>query len=117
MAMVGGSIGLTFAVSLVAAPALYRTIGMDGIFNLIGALSLVAIWVTLAVVPPEPQSAHDPMRRAQPGALAEVLRNTEHLRLNFGNFSLHVDQMAIFAVIPFALVPYGRHARAENWTG
>src|SRR2546426_289683 len=84
MAMVGGSIGLAFAVSLVAAPALYRTIGMDGIFNLIGALSLVAIWVTLAVVPPEPQSADDPMRGAQRGALAEVLRNTEQLRLNFG---------------------------------
>src|SRR3989442_4967838 len=54
MAMVGGSIGLTFAVSLVAAPALYRSIGMDGIFNLTGILSLAAIWVTLAVVPPEP---------------------------------------------------------------
>src|SRR5438552_459404 len=48
MALVGGSIGLTFAVSLVAAPALYRTIGMDGIFNLIGALSLVAIALLLA---------------------------------------------------------------------
>jgi MFS family permease len=104
MAMVGGSIGLTFAVSLVAAPALYRTIGMDGIFNLTGALSLAAIWVTLAVVPPEPQSAGDPMRRVQRGALAEVLRNTEQLRLNFGIFSLHVVQMAIFVVIPVALV-------------
>jgi MFS family permease len=34
MAMIGASIGLTFAVSLVAAPALYQSIGMDGIFNL-----------------------------------------------------------------------------------
>jgi len=115
MAMVGGSIGLTFAVSLVAAPALYRTIGMDGIFNLIGALSLVAIWVTLAVVPPEPQSADGPMRRAQRGALAEVLRNTEQLRLNFGIFSLHVVQMAIFVVIPVALVQYGGLAVSEHW--
>src|SRR6266446_2351815 len=115
MAMVGGSIGLTFAVSLVAAPALYRTIGMDGIFNLIGALSLVAIWVTLAVVPPEPQSADDPMRRAQRGALAEVLRNTEQLRLNLGIFSLHVVQMAIFVVIPVALVRYGGLAVSEHW--
>jgi MFS family permease len=115
MAMVGGSIGLTFAVSLVAAPALYRTIGMDGIFNLTGALSLAAIWVTLAVVPPEPQSAGDPMRRAQRGALAEVLRNTEQLRLNFGIFSLHVVQMAIFVVIPVALVQYGGLAVSEHW--
>jgi len=115
MAMVGGSIGLTFAVSLVAAPALYRTIGMDGIFNLTGALSLAAIWVTLAVVPPEPQSAGDPMRRVQRGALAEVLRNTEQLRLNFGIFSLHVVQMAIFVVIPVALVQYGGLAVSEHW--
>jgi len=115
MAMVGGSIGLTFAVSLAAAPALYRTIGMDGIFNLIGALSLVAIWVTLAVVPPEPQSADDPMRRVQRGALAEVLCNTEQLRLNFGIFSLHVVQIAIFVVIPVALVQYGGLAVSEHW--
>src|SRR6267378_7058605 len=46
MAMIGGSIGLTFAVSLVAAPALYQSIGMDGIFNLTGVLSLAAIGIT-----------------------------------------------------------------------
>src|SRR5213594_2566979 len=115
MAMVGGSIELAFAVSLAAAPALYRTIGMDGIFNLIGALSLVAIWVTLAVVPSEPQSADDPMRGAQRGALAEVLRNTEQLRLNLGIFSLHVVQMAIFVVIPAAFVRYGGLPVTEHW--
>jgi len=115
MAMVGGSIGLTFAVSLVAAPALYRTIGMDGIFNLTGALSLAAVWMTLAVVPPEPQRAGDPMRRVERGALAEVLRNTEQMRLNFGIFSLHVVQMAIFVVIPVALVQYGGLAVSEHW--
>jgi MFS family permease len=32
MAMIGSSIGLVFALSLVAAPALYAAIGMDGIF-------------------------------------------------------------------------------------
>lgn len=115
MAMVGGSIGLTFAVSLVAAPALYRSIGMDGIFDLTGALSLAAIWMTLAVVPPEPRSAGDPVRRLRRGALGEVLRNTEQLRLNLGIFSLHVVQMAIFVVIPVALVQYGGLAVSEHW--
>ncbi len=115
MAMVGGSIGLTFAVSLVAAPALYRSIGMNGIFDLTGALSLAAIWMTLAVVPPEPRSAGDPVRRVRRGALGEVLRNTEQLRLNLGIFSLHVVQMAIFVVIPVALVRYGGLAVSEHW--
>ncbi len=55
------------------------------------------------------------MRRAQRGALAEVLRNTEQLRLNFGIFSLHVVQMAIFVVIPVAFVQYGGLAVSEHW--
>src|SRR2546427_7142649 len=46
---------------------------------------------------------------------AEVLRNTEQLRLNFGIFSLHVVQMAIFVVVPVALVQYGGLAVSEHW--
>jgi len=115
MAMIGGSIGLTFAVSLVAAPALYSVIGMPGIFALTGVLSLAAIWVTVSVVPPEPGGPGDPTRRVQPGALREVLRNVEQLRLNFGIFSLHAVQMAIFVVIPAAMVRYGGLAVTEHW--
>ncbi len=115
MAMIGGSIGLTFAVSLVAAPALYRRIGMDGIFDLTGILSLAAIWVTLAVVPPEPAVMADPARPARTGALREVLRNAEQLRLNLGIFSLHAVQMAIFVVIPAAFVRYGGLPVDEHW--
>ncbi len=115
MAMIGGSIGLSFAVSLAAAPALYHGIGMEGIFELTGALSLAAIWMTLAVVPAEPRSAGDPVRRLRAGALGEVLRNTEQLRLNLGIFSLHVVQMAIFVVIPTALVRYGGLPVDEHW--
>ncbi|MFK7091634.1 MFS transporter, partial [Chromobacterium violaceum] len=50
MAMVGGSIGLTFALSLVAAPVLYQGIGMAGIFVLTGVLSILAILVVAYVV-------------------------------------------------------------------
>ena len=115
MAMIGGSIGLMFALSLVAAPMLYPVIGMGGLFALIGVLSLGAIWVTVSVVPPEPGAVADETRRVRPEALAEVLRNHEQLRLNFGIFSLHVVQMAIFVVIPVALVRHGRLAVGEHW--
>src|SRR5712691_10830001 len=64
---------------------------------------------------PEPRSAGDPTRRVRRGALSEVLRNTEQLRLNLGIFSLHVVQMAIFVVIPVALVQYGGLAVSEHW--
>ena len=114
MAMIGGSIGLMFALSLVAAPALYPVIGMRGLFELTGFLSLAAIWVTLAVVPPEPQ-AHDTSRRVEGSALAAVLRNVDQLRLNLGIFTLHVTQMAMFVVIPVAMVQHGGLPISEHW--
>jgi MFS family permease len=113
MALIGGSIGLVFAMSLVAAPALYPLIGMGGIFGATGVLALAAIWVTLAVVPPEPAGTGE--RRLRREALGEVLRNAEQLRLNFGIFCLHAMQMAIFVVVPTALVRYGGLPVSEHW--
>ena len=113
MALIGGSIGLVFALSLVAAPALYPLIGMGGIFAATGMLALAAIWVTLAVVPAEPIVSGE--RRLRREALGEVLRNAEQLRLNFGIFCLHVVQMAIFVVVPTALVRYGGLPVSEHW--
>jgi len=103
MAMIGSMIGLSFALSLVAAPALYRAIGMGGLFVVIGALSLAAIWLVAAVVPEEP-----PSPRPMPGlaGLAEAF-SPELLRLNFGIFTLHVVQMAMFVVVPTLLVGAG----------
>jgi len=114
MAMIGGSIGLMFALSLVAAPALYPVIGVKGLFELTGFLSLAAVWVTTSVVPPEPRE-QDPARRVERSALAAVLRNGEQLRLNFGIFTLHVVQMAMFAVIPVAMVRHGGLPVSEHW--
>jgi MFS family permease len=115
MAMIGGSIGLAFAVSLVAAPALYQAIGMTGIFSLTGLLSLGAIWVTVSVVPAEPAGTGNSKRQGWKETLGEVLRNVEQLRLNFGIFSLHVVQMAVFVVVPVALVDHGGFPVSEHW--
>jgi len=110
MAMIGASIGFAFALSLVAAPALYRLIGMAGLFALTGALSLAAIWLVAAILPDAPQHV-----RAAPGAggLAEAIR-PELLRLNFGIFTLHMVQMAMFVVVPPLLVHAGL-ALADHW--
>ncbi|HEY6862780.1 MAG TPA: MFS transporter [Burkholderiales bacterium] len=118
MAMIGGSIGLMFALSLVAAPALYPVIGVKGLFELTGVLSLAAVWVTLAVVPSEPgehDRPHPNERRVEGSALGAVLRNREQLRLNLGIFTLHVTQMAMFVVIPVAMVRHGGLPVSEHW--
>lgn len=109
MAMVGASIGLTFAASLILAPLMYQAIGMDGMFILIGVLSLAAIAVVLYVVPDVPLT---PVARVPFG---EVLRNRELMRLNFGVFTLHMIQMAMFVVVPSMLVDLAGMPLPSHW--
>ena len=110
MAMIGSSIGLVFAISLVAAPALYAAIGMDGIFWLTAILALAAIGLVTHVVPPAP-----PLPGGPKPPFREVLLDTQLLRLNFGIFTLHMVQMAMFVVVPGLLVRYGGLPLASHW--
>ena len=110
MAMVGGSIGLTFAISLVAAPVMYRLIGMAGIFALTGVLSLAAILVVVYVVPAAPK-----MVPASKVPFSAILRNRELMRLNFGVFALHATQMAMFVVMPAALIRHAGLPLVSHW--
>jgi MFS family permease len=110
MAMIGSSIGLVFAISLVAAPALYAAIGMDGLFWMTAILALAAIGLVTHVVPPAPpppQGPRPPFR--------DVLFDTRLLRLNFGIFTLHLVQMAMFVVVPGLLLKYGDLPLALHW--
>jgi MFS family permease len=110
MAMIGSSIGLVFAISLVAAPALYAAIGMGGIFWLTAILALAAIGLVTHVVPPAP-----PLPGGPRPPFRDVLLDTQLLRLNFGIFTLHMVQMAMFVVVPGLLVRYGGLPLASHW--
>lgn len=110
MAMIGSSIGLVFAFSLVAAPALYAAIGMDGLFWMTAILALAAIGLVTHVVPPAPP----PPRGPRP-PFRDVLLDTRLLRLNFGIFTLHLVQMAMFVVVPGLLLKYGDLPLASHW--
>jgi len=103
MGMIGASIGLVFAVSLVAAPMLYAWIGMGGLFVFTGVSSLAAIWAVYALVPAAPA-----LPRAAPGehGIARAL-TPELLRLDLGIFVLHFVQMAMFVVVPLQIVAAG----------
>src|SRR5690606_23686900 len=113
MAMVGASIGLTFSLSLVGAPLLYASVGMGGIFALTGLLALAAIAVVTLVTP-----------EARPGAagsgashtpFARVALEPDLLRLNFGIFTLHAAQMAMFVVLPTWLADRAGIALGDHW--
>ena len=105
MGMIGAMIGFTFALSLVAAPVLYEWIGMDGLFILTGVLALGGLGVVFGAIPDVAQAHHESTGPAP--SLAQVLANPELARLNFGIFALHLVQMAMFVVIPSALIDAG----------
>jgi predicted MFS family arabinose efflux permease len=112
MALIGSTIGLTFAVSLVASPWLNHLIGVPGIFVLTGVLSMLAMVVVYAVIPDVPAAAR-PAAQDAPGFLA-VLRDPQLARLNFGILALHAVLMALFIVVPLALRDGGL-AVGEHW--
>jgi MFS family permease len=115
MAMIGATIGITFALSLVGAPVLNRLIGVPGIFMLTGFLSLSAILVVRFVVPtPLTINTSKTLKERTP-SFKSILKNKELSRLNFGIFALHAAQMAMFIVVPIALATSGGMDVNQHW--
>ncbi|MFA5681222.1 MAG: MFS transporter [Hydrogenophaga sp.] len=112
MAIVGASIALMFALSLVLAPLLAAWIGLSGIFAMTATLALLAMAVVAWVAPPEPREHRgDPVRGS---GLVEVLRHAGLLRLNLGVFVLHAVQLAMWMAVPAMLVAAGLD-KAGHW--
>ena len=111
MAMIGSSIGLVFAISMVGAPLLFVSIGMPGIFALTGILALLAIFVVLRVVPAAPAVPRQPTWQS----FVEVLSHRQLLRLNFGVFALHLMLTAMWVLLPAELISPGGLPVAEHW--
>ena len=111
MAMIGASIGLMFAVSLVGAPVLYRYVGMGGIFALTGLLAIAAIAVVRYFVPDPPSRGK---AQEQTGERGARIIDAELVRLNAGIFILHIVLYAMFVVVPALLVDTGLPL-TEHW--
>ncbi len=111
MALVGASIGLMFALSLVLAPLLVGIGGLRGLFVLTGLLALLGIAVVHWAVPPEPSRHAAPPPR---GSLRDVLRHGPTMRLDAGVFILHAVLLAMWVGVPGQLEAAGL-AREHHW--
>ena len=103
MAVIGITIGVSFAASMILGPVLNGWIGVPGIFWLTGLLALLGIAVVRFRVPDPVESRIH--RDAEPVAaqFGRVLLDTQLLRLNFGIFILHLLLTATFVAVPLAL--------------
>ncbi|MDX9740025.1 MAG: MFS transporter [Gammaproteobacteria bacterium] len=106
MAIIGMTIGLSFAASLGLGPILERWIGVPGIFWLTSVLALAGIAVLYLLVPDTSAGRGKRDTGAVPGYFREVLRNRQLLRLDAGVFVLHCMLTATFVAVPFALRDY-----------
>lgn len=111
MAMVGGSIGISFAVSLVLSPLLVGAFGLSGLFWAISLLGFICLLIATFVVPVVPPGkASIVQARAR-----DVLRHGDLLRLNFGVYCLHFTLMSIFMVAPGLLQHLGGYTESHLW--
>jgi MFS family permease len=115
MAMIGSTIGVTFAISLVLGPALAQWLGIAGIFWLTAILGVLAMLVIQFVVPNPLISSFHSDASAAPAKLKDVLQNGQLLRFNYGIFALHAAQMAMFIVVPFAIQNTSNMNVNQHW--
>jgi MFS family permease len=114
MAMIGMTIGLTFSLSLILSPLLHGVLGVPGLFALTGVLAFVAILLVRFVIPNPAITRFHSDTEAGHGKFAEVLRNKDLLRLDFGIFSLHAILMSVFMQVPFVLEANGLKVE-QHW--
>ncbi|MFV0284522.1 MAG: MFS transporter [Castellaniella sp.] len=111
MAMVGGSIGVSFALSLVLSPLLVGGFGLSGLFWAISLLGFACLLIAMFFVPDVPRSEADIVQ----ASVRDVLGHRDLLRLNFGVFCLHFILMSLFMVTPGLLDRLGGYDSASLW--
>lgn len=116
MAAVGASIGLAFAIALIAGPLLAAQGGLDLVFATTALLAMLGILVLWRVPAPArvlPAAAGEVTARS--GLFGRALRDPALLRLDGGIFILHCVLMALFLVFPTLLEEVAGVSRELHW--
>jgi MFS family permease len=114
MALIGATIGLMFALSLVLGPFLNRAGGLPLIFGVMAALALAGILIVLFWTPAEP-SEHQALQAVGPDELRRLLMGADMMRLNLGVFVLYAVQISTWVGLPFLLVQAGLPVSEHGW--
>lgn len=115
MAMIGMTIGLSFAVAMVVGPVLTSAFGLSGLFLATGAMALLGIVVVAFVVPKNTGTLQHRESGVARQALGPTLRHPDLLRLDLGIFVLHAMLMSSFVALPLALVTKAGLPKEEHW--
>ncbi len=123
MASIGASIGVAFALALVAGPLLagvsvqilsMEFTGVRLLFWVTVGLSLVGIIILYFLIPNGP-SLQQRTSKLSLDHLRLVLKNQQCVLLYGGVFVLHYGLMAFFVVVPFLLESMSIHRETHSW--
>lgn len=115
MAMLGMSIGLTFALAMVLGPLFYGWVGLRGIFWLIAALAVLALLVLWALVPTPNHLHFHRDSEADPKQLRAMLCDSSLWRLYLGIACLHASLTALFTRLPVLFTRQLGLLSAHHW--
>ncbi|WP_228611690.1 MFS transporter [Alkalimonas sp.] len=103
MAIIGMSIGLSFAAAMVLGPMIAARAGLSGVFWFTAAMALLAMGLVLRT----PKAINQAPQRetlAVPALLGKLVRSPQLLRLNLGIMLLHFLLTALFIALPQQLL-------------
>ncbi len=115
MAIIGMSIGLSFAVAMVLGPVLQGVVGVPGIFFVTVALAVAGMLVVQFLVPTPVLSTFHRDTELETKNLSQILLEPQLLRLDVGILILHMVLTATFLAIPKVLQENLKLLQADHW--
>ena len=115
MALIGASIGASFALSMVLGPMVNAWIGISGIFYSTAGLALVGMLLLYYIVPDPLHSHFHRDAQLKTSSLADVFKDKQLLRLDAGIFVLHFVLMSLFLVLPVLLRDFVNLPAEKHW--
>lgn len=115
MAINGITIGFSFSVAMIAGPLFANLLGVNGIFWLAGAFSLLALGLLFIRVPTPIKTTWHADAEPDIHQFSTLLKHKELLRLNAGIFLLHIIFTASFIILPISLQNFAGLSGHQQW--
>ena len=113
MAMMGGSIALAFALSMVLGPLIGGNYGVDKLFLLTAFFATVAIVILYIKLPHPPKITHDYENNKE--EIIATLKDTNLLKMNITNMLQKGMMTLAFLIIPIMMVREFGYHKSELW--
>jgi len=111
MAMMGGSIAVSFALAMIIGPVVGSAAGVDTLFYIVAFLAFGSIYVLIKFVPNPPSITH-----TYNGKETYVfLANPDLIKMNITNFLQKGLMTFAFMIIPIVLIKTYNWEMAELW--